>query len=101
MFFKDLGDLLRTSREAKGLSQEAFALKIGKPQSDISKWETGVVECPIEIFYLISDKLGISEYSLWEALKNDVTGSFQFDNEIDLDVFEKTVKEIRKNKGKK
>lgn len=41
---EQLGNMLKTAREAKGLSQRALSVKAGVPQSHISKIENGAVD---------------------------------------------------------
>lgn len=42
--FEHLGQILKKTRLEKGLSQRALGLKIGLPQSHISKIESGLVD---------------------------------------------------------
>ena len=42
--------VLKTAREAKGLSQQALAAKLGIPQSHLSKIETGHVNLKLASF---------------------------------------------------
>ena len=60
----NIGERIASLRIAHGLSQEAFAEKIGVSRQAVSKWETGAAVPETEKILLISDLFGISTDAL-------------------------------------
>lgn len=56
---KDIGLQLKKARHKKGLSQEALALKVGIPQSHISKIESGHVNLQLSSLIELSRVLDL------------------------------------------
>lgn len=61
----ELGTRIKLWREARGLSQRAFAEKLGLTPAAISYWESGATEPKHEHVQLIADALGITLPRFW------------------------------------
>lgn len=72
-----IGQKIALKRKEVGFTQSYLAKKIGKPQSILSEYETGVKRIYPEILYKISIALGISILELFPQDEND-----QFDHKL-------------------
>lgn len=72
--FENIGEFLRTKREAKKLSQTdvAEALKV-KPQF-VSNWERGMSSPPVRLLKQIMRLFGISENELIKFMVDEYEG---------------------------
>ena len=59
-----LRDLLVASRRQKGLNQGEVARKLGKPQSYVSKYETGERRLDVIEFIEIAEAIGVQPLAL-------------------------------------
>ena len=58
---ENLGELLRSARRAKGMSQEAVAYRAGVEQTDVSKFERGVERPSVERARRLATALDLEE----------------------------------------
>lgn len=65
---KNFGDNLKNLRTAAGISQKAFAEKLGTTQQRVSEWERGVVEPSLYNIIKILNVLNVSFDELTEGL---------------------------------
>lgn len=66
---KKLEKALTEARKAKGLTQIDVAKRLGKPQSFVSKYETGERKLTVGHFLAVCEALGIKESRLLDGLK--------------------------------
>lgn len=57
--WKIIGTRIKNAREKMKLTQTDLASKIGKTESSVRKYETGLTEIPLSVLSKISDALGI------------------------------------------
>lgn len=62
-------ELLIAARQNAGLSQEAVAGMIGRPQSYVSKYESGVRRLDVVEFLEVMEAIGTNPVEIIEALK--------------------------------
>ncbi len=67
--YKNFITLLAESRRAKGITQAQLAKKLDKPQSYVSKFESGERRLDVIEFILIAECLGLSPNTLINNLK--------------------------------
>lgn len=60
----DIGTIIRTLREEKGLSQSELALQIGVSKSMVNKYESGARRPSLEVLRKICHTLGITSDNL-------------------------------------
>jgi transcriptional regulator with XRE-family HTH domain len=65
-----LGNLLRTSRESAGLTQEALAYRAGVDRSYISQLERGLKSPTVKMFLRICRALEISPSKIIAQIEN-------------------------------
>jgi len=56
---KDIGKRLKTAREAIGLDQAGFAIKLGVTRNTVSRWELGHAFPQVDVLRVIHDQFGI------------------------------------------
>ena len=61
---KDMGDIIRRTREEKGISQEKLAEYVGVSRQAVSKWEKGLALPTAENIGRIEQALGLEEGTL-------------------------------------
>lgn len=66
-----MGDVFKALRLGNNLSIEEFANEIGLSISDVKKYETGVVQIPVNIINLVADFFGISISEIIKAHQKD------------------------------
>ena len=67
-----LGQRIRSAREAKGISQEEFAARIGRDQRAVSEYENGKRKITVTDLPHFADVLGVPlSYLYEEALTSD------------------------------
>lgn len=59
MNLKEIGNRLKKVRTEKNLTQTELAYKIGKTESSVRKYESGLIEAPLSVLYKISDILEV------------------------------------------
>lgn len=65
----DIRELIKTKRQAMGMTQEELGILIGKKRCLIAKYETGrVKKIPIESLKALATVLKIPVETLWKAL---------------------------------
>ena len=65
------GELLRSLRRAKGLTQKEVAKKLGVVAKTVSKWETGHGFPDVSLLSTLADILGVNERSLINGCLNE------------------------------
>ena len=60
--------LLVAARKAKGMSQQAVAEKLGRPQSFVSKYESGERRVDVVEFLTIAEVIGVDPLSVINEL---------------------------------
>lgn len=60
--------LIADARERQGLTQAELATRLGKPQSFVSKYETGERRLDVVEFVLVCSALGVEAMSLFESV---------------------------------
>jgi transcriptional regulator with XRE-family HTH domain len=55
-----LGEILRTFRKERGLTQRELGHAVGRTQTEIQRWETSAVRIPANELLPLSQALGIS-----------------------------------------
>lgn len=72
--YTDRDELLRAllieKRKAAGLTQEAVAERLGKPQSFVSKYETGERRLDVIEFLDVAKAIGVDACEVVEAFRN-------------------------------
>lgn len=58
------------ARRSTGISQSETAMRLGKPQSFVSKYERGERRLDVVEFLAVSDALGIDPFKLLRELRN-------------------------------
>lgn len=59
--------LLRSARQAAGVTQEDVATKLGIPRSTVTKWETGQQRLDVLEFWSLCEGVGVDPLELlWE-----------------------------------
>lgn len=64
--------MLREGRLAAGLTQEALATKLGRPQSFVAKYEAGERQLDVIEFILVTKAMGTSAAAIFQRLKEHV-----------------------------
>lgn len=59
----NFGEVLRTVRKERGLSQEALAYRVGVEQTEISKLETGKLQPSSERLRKLAEALEVPEHA--------------------------------------
>ncbi len=72
-FYKIIGEKIRISRQALGISQSELAEKIGLRRTSITNIESGQQKIQIFTLYLISENLKIPIFSLFPAVETHGT----------------------------
>ena len=67
------GQRVRELREARGISQEAFANKHGFARSYLSKIERGLANVALEAVQRLADGLGVEPKALFEPASSEAT----------------------------
>lgn len=67
-FARPIGKRIRTAREARGMSQAAFARKLEKRPATVCSWETGAASPSIETLLDVAQALECSAYYLLGGL---------------------------------
>ena len=62
-------DAMIAARRGSGLSQEALAVRLGKPQSFVSKYERGERRLDVVEFLHLCDSLGVDAVSVLEKVR--------------------------------
>jgi transcriptional regulator with XRE-family HTH domain len=71
--YQQLIDILAKTREKLKISQKIIANRLKKPQSYISKYESGERRIDVLEFINICEALGIKPYTILNRLKKEVT----------------------------
>ena len=66
-----LQDLLAEGRRASGLTQAELAARLGRPQSFVSKYETGERRLDVVEFLEVADALGLDAARLLVEVSRD------------------------------
>lgn len=66
---KKLEKVLTETRDAKGLTQVAVAKRLGKPQSFVSKYETGERKLTVGHFLAVCEALDIKPSKIIDDIK--------------------------------
>lgn len=69
--YLELRRLLVEAREGAGLSQEALAKRLGRPQSYVSKFERGERRLDVVEFFEVMDALSADSFKLLKKLLTD------------------------------
>lgn len=69
--YRELCDCLAEARIALDLSQTELARRLGKPQSFVSKYESGERRLDAVEFFIVCDELGVDVRALWKDIKGD------------------------------
>lgn len=64
---KAFGRRLRGLRAAAGLTQKQVADKLGQPQPNVARWESGLMEPPVTLLPKIARLFGLSLDDLFAA----------------------------------
>lgn len=60
--------LMADARERQGLTQAELATRLGKPQSFVSKYESGERRLDVVEFVLVCEALGVEATALFESV---------------------------------
>lgn len=90
MNLKEIGSRLKKARTEKNLTQTELAYKIGKTESSVRKYESGLIEAPLSVLYKISEILEVPlPYLLNGQYNLDLTSEgidlLQKQNGLDID----------------
>ncbi|MBE6133431.1 MAG: helix-turn-helix transcriptional regulator [Erysipelotrichaceae bacterium] len=98
---KELGANIRSTRKAKGLSQNQLAELMGyKDHSTLAKVETGVNDITVETLYKYADKLEIDVQTLLSIKSElDIFNDFCEENKLDIFLSTKMPKGYEKSNG--
>lgn len=81
-----IGEIIKTERLKKGMTQEELAEKVGVKKSAVAKWENGrVSEIKRSNLKMLSEVLGMNPNQLLGDIENDPIGTAQEMAEIYLD----------------
>ena len=70
---KAIGQVIRSAREAKGLSQNDVASKLGVDRSMVSNWETGTFRADPEKIFLMSQLFATDLwFQIGEVIMGDI-----------------------------
>lgn len=68
----ELAEKIQMQRKKEGLSQEAFAEKMGVSRQAVSKWELGITKPDVDKIVMMSDLFGVStDYLLKNQVDNE------------------------------
>lgn len=68
----ELAEKIQMQRKKEGLSQEAFAEKMGVSRQAVSKWELGITKPDVDKIVMMSDLFGVStDYLLKNQADNE------------------------------
>lgn len=71
----EIGEIIKTERIKKGMTQEELAEKVGVKKSAVAKWENGrVSEIKRSNLKMLSEALGIDPNQLLGDIENDPVG---------------------------
>ncbi|HEY1011222.1 MAG TPA: helix-turn-helix transcriptional regulator [Herpetosiphonaceae bacterium] len=73
--YKKLRDMLTESRRQAGMTQNELAIALGKPQSYVSKYETGERGINVLEFLQIAKILGINVSEFMQILIDEMGGA--------------------------
>lgn len=79
-----IGKHIRKLRRSNNVTQKDLAIKIGKTESSIQKYEAGKVQIPIDVIEKIALELGVNKFTLMAMDFNDLKE--QAEDEIKKDI---------------
>lgn len=83
---RDIGEMIKSIRKSKGITQQQLADKIGKTESSIRKYEKGLVQIPINVMNDIATALEVPVQDLLQF--DESKDSFQSEREIYINMLE-------------
>ena len=66
---KDMGDIIRRTREEKGISQEKLAEYVGVSRQAVSKWENGTSDPSTSNLIALAKLFGVSVEELLKEVE--------------------------------
>lgn len=68
LLYHEIGRRIKSSRETKGLTQEAVATAVGISRASISNIEQGRQQTPIAVLYIIANHIGAEVREFFPSL---------------------------------